>query len=543
MSTIAAARLTERPRAAGLGPALVGHAVRLVRRGALIMIIVAAGLSGLVVWQYRSLYGDGFDAGSLQALTDNPAIRILFGAPVALDTAGGFTVWRTGTPMAVLLGAWAVLTAVRVTRGEEEAGRWDQLLVGRFRLTGLVITHLGVVIAITLMAGGAVAIAMLLAGAEVEGSIRYGVALSLIGAGMAALGALTGQLIADRRRAVALAAVVLGAGLLVRMIGDGTDSFRWLLWLSPFGLLSISQPFASNQNMPLAVLLTAVLLLVGAIVLTSRRRDLQAGILPVTNRHRPHTVLLRSLPRYAIRRSLGPLAGWAVGVGLYFLLIGVLAASLTRFLSENPRYAELAAQAGFPSMSTVEGYVAALFALLAIPIGLFAASRISASAADEDAGRLTMVLAGPVSRQRWYLTETVAAALGCLLLATTAGLATWVGATIVGVELAIGAAVEGTVNVLPIGLLSLAAALVAFGWAPHAVLPIGAIPSVGGFLLQVLAENLRWPGPLKQLSPFAHLNPVPYEAPDWAGGAAMIAVSLILATIGLFGFTKRDLRN
>ena len=404
------------------------------------------------MWQYRSLYGESFDAGSLEALTANPAIRILFGTPVALDDAGGFTVWRTGTPMAVLLGVWAVLTAVRVTRGEEEAGRWDQLLAGRFRLTGLVAAHLGVVIAVTLVAGGVVAVAMRLAGADIEGSIRYGVALSLIGAGMAALGALTGQLIPDRRRAVALAAVVFGTGLLARVIGDGADSLHWLHWLSPFGLLSLSQPFAANQNMPLVVLLAAVLLLVGAVVLTSRRRDLQAGVLPVTDRRRAHTVLLRSLPRYAVRRSLGPLAGWGIGIGLYFLLIGLLAASLTRFLSENPQYAALAAQAGFPSLSTVEGYVAALFALLAIPIGLFAASRISAGAADEEAGRLTMVFAAPVSRQRWYLTETAAGALGCLLLAITAGVATWAGTTIVGVDLAGTAALAGTLNVLPIAL-------------------------------------------------------------------------------------------
>ena len=37
----------------------------------------------------------------------------------------------------VLLGVWAVLTAVRVTGREEDAGRWDQLLAGRLRLTGL----------------------------------------------------------------------------------------------------------------------------------------------------------------------------------------------------------------------------------------------------------------------------------------------------------------------------------------------------------------------------------------------------------------------
>ncbi|MEK8110427.1 hypothetical protein NKG94_51120 [Micromonospora sp. M12] len=40
----------------------------------------------------------------MAALARNPAIRTLFGEPVALDQPGGFTVWRTGTVLAVLLG-------------------------------------------------------------------------------------------------------------------------------------------------------------------------------------------------------------------------------------------------------------------------------------------------------------------------------------------------------------------------------------------------------------------------------------------------------
>ena len=50
--------------------------------------------------------------------------------PVALQDPGGFTVWRTGTPLAVLVAVWAMLTVIRITRGDEEAGRWD-ILAGR----------------------------------------------------------------------------------------------------------------------------------------------------------------------------------------------------------------------------------------------------------------------------------------------------------------------------------------------------------------------------------------------------------------------------
>jgi ABC-2 type transport system permease protein len=65
------------------------------------------------------------DASSLAALAANPAIRTLFGEPPALDTADGFTVWRTGTAVALLVAVWGLLAATRLTRAEEDDGRWD----------------------------------------------------------------------------------------------------------------------------------------------------------------------------------------------------------------------------------------------------------------------------------------------------------------------------------------------------------------------------------------------------------------------------------
>ena len=83
----------------------------------------------------------------MQALAENPAIRVLFGRPIALGDPGGFTVWRTGTPLAVLVAVWAMLAAVRITRGEEEAGRWNLLLAGRVSLSRLVGLQLAAILA------------------------------------------------------------------------------------------------------------------------------------------------------------------------------------------------------------------------------------------------------------------------------------------------------------------------------------------------------------------------------------------------------------
>jgi ABC-2 type transport system permease protein len=104
------------------GRAAVGAAVRLARRGTVIVALIAGGLPAFVAVEYRDTFSGAIGASSLTGLAENPAIRTLFGRPVALDDPGGFTVWRTGTVLAVFVGTWAVLTATRLTRGEGRPG-------------------------------------------------------------------------------------------------------------------------------------------------------------------------------------------------------------------------------------------------------------------------------------------------------------------------------------------------------------------------------------------------------------------------------------
>jgi ABC-2 type transport system permease protein len=236
------------------------------------------------------------------------------------------------------------------------------------------------------------------------------------------------------------------------------------------------------------------------------------GRLPARTGHRARLRGLRSLPGFAVRRSTGSVVAWATGIWLYFLVIGLLASSLTVFLADNPLFADLAAQAGFGSLTTVAGYLASLFALLAIPLGLFAAGRVAAGDADEEARRLTGVFAAPVTRRRWLLVETGAAVGGTVVVAAGAGFAAWTGAAAVGGDVLPAAALSGALNVLPVAWLSLGAALLAYGWLPQATLLVGAVPAVGGFLLLVLAESLRWPGWVLGLSPYRHVQAVPYES-------------------------------
>jgi ABC-2 type transport system permease protein len=267
------------------------------------------------------------------------------------------------------------------------------------------------------------------------------------------------------------------------------------------------------------VLAAAAVVMAVAALLTASGRDVGAGLIRLDDTRAARTRLLRSPARFAVRRTARGLVGWGVGLGAYYLLIGVLADSMTRFLADNPRYAELAAQAGFEGLATVEGYVSALFGLLGVPVGIYAAARMAALAGDEADGRLTLLFSAPVRRVRWVLTEAAVVAVACVVLAVVAGLTAWAGTSIVGAGLGLGPALAGALNLVPVALLSLGAAMLAIGRVPHLVLPLGVVPTTGGFVLQALADSLGWPAAVADLSPFRHVAAVPESSPAWAASS------------------------
>ncbi|MCY0949080.1 ABC transporter permease [Streptomyces sp. H27-S2] len=507
------------------------------------MTAVAAGMSAVAVAAHRSTVKDPADAAALEALAGNPAIRTLFGEPVALDDAGGFAVWRTGTALAVVLGVWALLAATRITRGEEDAGRWDVLLAGRVPVTTMVARHIVVLVSVSLLAGAGAFAGLVAAGATAGGAAVHSAGLALCGVFFAAAGAMTAQVFATRSSASGAAVAVLGVSMLLKMVGDGVAALGWLRWLSPFGLTALARPYDGNRLWPLVILVVVCLALSAGAAAAAGRRDIRGGYLRYPSGRGPRMRLLGSVQAFAVRRLVRPLAAWSAGVGAYYLLIGVLAVSMTDFLADNPRFADLAAQAGFAGLGTVQGYAATLFALLAVPAGAFVAVRLATLAADESGGRLTLLFAQPLTRARLLIGEIAAALGGVILITTVAGLATWTGTKAVGADLDLPDALSGAWNVLPIALLCLGAGVLALGWAPRAVTTLGSLPAAGGFLLKVIADTSGWPVWVGQLSPFAHLAAVPDVPVNWPAAFLMTLVATLAAAAGVVGYRRRDLRT
>ncbi|MEV3965523.1 polyketide antibiotic transporter [Nocardia sp. NPDC050193] len=523
--------------------ALSWLALRQVRRGAALVTLTAAGLSGVVAAQYQATFADALDSESLRALTENPAVRVLFGAARALDDPGGFTVWRTGTPVFVLCGLWALLAATRITRGEEDSGRWDLLLAGRVRLVDLVARSAVMITLAAVLAAAGVGIVLAATGTAAAGALVHAFCVFGTTTFFAGVGLLAAQLLPSRPAATGSAAAVLGACLLVRMLADGLTALAWTSWLIPFGLAARAAPYAGNHVAPVLILMGIAAAAVLAAVAVAHRRDLGGAVVRPVDHRSARTRLLGSVPGFAARRALSSITGWAVGIAAYFSVIGAVLSSILEFLSDNPRFAELAVTAGFGGLGTATGFAAAMFALLTIPAGLYAATRIAAMAADEKARRWTTLHSLPVSRYQLAGAEIGVTAVGIAVLLATAAAALWVGAVLTGASLGLGQALAGALNIAPVALLGLGAAVLALGWYPHAVGAIGALPVAGGFLLDVVARSAGAPAWLIEASPFAHLAPVPDAAPDPIATLALTAIALTMMGIGLYGYGRRDLND
>ncbi|WP_431972498.1 polyketide antibiotic transporter [Nocardia sp. bgisy134] len=505
------------------------------------MAVTAAGMSALVAGQYQTTFADAIDTDAIHALAENPAIRVLFGTPRALDDPGGFTVWRTGTPVLVLSGVWALLAATRVTRGEEDAGRWDLLLGGAVRAVDLLVRCLVTFAMAALLIATGVGMALILTGTDPAGAIVHAFCVFGTVVVFSCAGLFAAQLLPSRAAAAGFSGAVLGVCLLLRMLADGVSEVAWTAWVTPFGLVARAAPYAGNRYEPLLVLVAVGVAFAVAALAAARNRDLGGALIVLPATRPARTRLLGSMSAFALRRAVMPTMAWSIGIATYFLLIGALISSILEFFEGNARFAELAASAGFAGLDSATGFAAALFGLLAIPVGLYCATRLAAMGADEKARRWTVLHALPVPRCRIAAAEVAVTAAGSFVLLITAAVAMWSGAALTGAPLGIDAALAGAINVAPIALLGLGAAMLALGWYPAAVGPVGALPVAGGFLLDVIARSIRAPAWLINVSPFAHLSAVPDTGPAWVASLVLLAIAAILTAIGLLGYTCRDL--
>jgi ABC-2 type transport system permease protein len=426
--------LSEAPSSAGMGAGVrrapyagLGLMIRFILRRnwlrMLIWLIVLAGMVPLVIDSQRELFPTQSARDAYAAVANTPAVAALSGLPYAAATLGGILNIKLWMTIAVALCFAVIFLITRNGRAEEEAGRTELLRAGvlgrhAYSLANWVVASgfafvIGIACAGTAMSQGLPG-----DGALLMGSSFVGVALVFVG-----VAAVTGQLARTSRGGNALASSVLAVAYLIRAGADlGAQGGRasWATWLSPLGWAQQTQSYGENQWWPLVLCLIATLVL-GWIALTlERRRDLGAGLLPERVGPRRASALIRTQIGLTLRLQRGSIIGWMLGVVVFALFFGGVAAAMANLLSPDNPIAK--AFTGYSS-NVLDGLLGFFLMANALLVAAFALQSSDCIRAEESDGRAELQWTSAISRVRWAASRMAVPAAASFVLLIVSGAA------------------------------------------------------------------------------------------------------------------------
>ncbi|MEV5408571.1 ABC transporter permease [Thermopolyspora sp. NPDC052614] len=473
----------------------------------------------------------------------SPAIIGMLG-PVYGADLGALVAQRSGF-MFIVVSLISLLTVIRHTRTEEEAGRRELLgatVVGRNAplFAALLVTFaanvvLGLLTGLGLQGGG---------GLAAGGSFAFGLALAACGWVFAAVGAVAAQLAQSAGAARGIGLAVLGLAFALRLAGDtaGEDGATgWLSWLSPIGWGQHIRAFADERWWLLAPSLAAVVLLVAAAVPLTARRDLGAGILPPRPGPADAAPYLRGPLGLAWRLHRALVIGWGAGFVVLGLMYGSAADAVEQALKGNAELQEMLARLGGSDRFS-DAFIAAIVSVMALAASGYAIQAALRMRAEEAALRSEPVLAGSVSRVGWAAGHLVFAVAGPAFALALGGLTAGVvyGAASGDVGGAVPRVLGAALVQLPAVAVLGALATLLFGLVPRFAAAAWAVFGACVLLGQVGAL-LRLDERILDLSPFTHVPQVPAEEVTLAPLAWLTGIAAAFILGGLAGLRRRDI--
>jgi ABC-2 type transport system permease protein len=499
-------------------------------------VLILAALIASTAAQSEQLYPTAASRADYVATVEgNPGLIAMVGPAYAVTNVGGDVAWQWGAFGAVVAGLMSMFVVGRHTRAEEQSGRSELVRAGVVSRAAPLTAALAVAAAAQLLMGAAVALVMVGFGEPAAGSIALGASLAGVGVLFAAVAAMAVQVSQGTAGAYGLVGAVLGASYAVRAAGDVGDGT--LSWLSPIGWGQALRPYADERWWPLALMLAVtVVLLAGASALLGRRDD-GAGL--IAPRPGPPTAApaLARPAGLALRLQRGALIGWAVGLFLGGLSIGLTAQDADSFIGDSQEVDEIFSQT---AGSLVDNYLAiSLLSMALIGTG-FAIQAVLRMRSEETAGRLEPLLATALGRPRWVGGYVAVAVGGTVLILAASGLGAGIADAANTGDLArLPVLVGSSVALAPAVWVLVGVAVALFG-----LLPRGAAAAWGFlaacYLAAFLGPLLGLPDWVMDVSPFTHVPLLPAAGFDVVPLVALTAVAAALVAVGLAGFRRRN---
>lgn len=480
------------------------------------------------------------------AFGSNIAINALIGPARDIQTVAGFTVWRSLGVLSIVGAVWGLLAATRLLRGEEDAGRWELLLVGqttRRRAAAQAIAGLGAGLVVL---WGLTTVITIIVGqsskVDIPPSPSLFLALALVApaAVFLAVGALSSQLAATRRQAAGYAAAFLGASYALRMVADSGTGLEWLRWLTPLGWVEELQPFTHPQPLVLLPIAGLVAGLTLTAVHLAGRRDLGTSTLPDRARASVHARLLFGTTGLTVRLVRGSVLAWVAATAAAALLVGFVSKQAGRSLQGSESVERVLTRLGAPGLDA-ETYLGVAFLVVAVMAAFLGAGLLGAMRAEEADGHLEHLLVRPVSRSRWMGGRLAVAMSALVSSGLVAGVFAWLGAASQHTGVGLPTLLDAGLNVVPPSWCVLGIGVLVFGVRPRAATGVVYGLVCWGLLVEIIGGAIslnRW---VLDTSVFHQMTAAPAVSPNWTSGGGLVALGTAAAAIGMVAFARRDL--
>jgi ABC-2 type transport system permease protein len=482
------------------------------------------------------------------SMQGNTGFEAVFGPIHGLDTVAGYTQYKSMFSLVILASIWGLLIATRLSRGEEDNGRWELFLSGlTTRAGGAAQAALGLGAGLVALWAPTAAIAVASGstsrvGIGVGDSLFFATAVVAAAAVFMAVGLLVGQLTASRHDANVLGAMILAASYVIRMAADSDSGLNRLRWLSPLGWIEELNPLTKASVLPLAPVVVLVAVLVAATVVVAGRRDLGSSAFPGRDAPRPRTSLLGGQGGLTLRLSRSAIVAWTAALAATGAVFGLVAQAAGDAIKGSPGLEHVIERLGGESAGAV-AYLGFVFVIAAGIVAIAVAGQVSAIRTEEASGHLDSLLVRPVARWRW-LTVRLLVALGLVVAGSVlVGLAAWLGALSQSADLGLGVLLEAGLNIAPPALFVLGVGALAFGLWPRGATGVTYGLVAWSFLAETIAsvsDSGHW---LRSTSPLLQMTPAPAASPDWTAAAWLVGLGLTAALAGVAAFGRRDLQG
>ena len=483
---------------------------------------------------------------------------------VAVTTIGGYATFKIGI-FIFLITVWPILAGSRMLRGEEERGSLDVLLsVPRPRLRVALeklaamwtaLLAMGLLIGLVAFGGGRTF------GADfgLGDALLFGLDLALICAVFGGLALLISQFTQERGPAAGATAGLLLIFIVLDMVHRIAPNSEWISRLSPIYYYNLSKALIPSYGVNAgAMLLLAVLAigLGGMAVWLFNKRDV-GGTVPLPRWLRlPERQASRVLPvgdwslRSVYARSLRTIAmptlWWTLGIagfaGWMVYAVQLLETQMSTLLSGNAGFTQLIKNIGGGDASLNAGFLSAMFVFLPLFLMAFAVTQVNGWSADEQDGRLELVLATPQPRLSVLLGRFAALASATIAISVVTLLVCAGSAAASGLQLNGGNLAAAILGMIPLGLLVAGIGYLASGWLRSAA-DTGLLSFLLAFwfFVSFIGPELKLPDVTLRLSPFYYYGSPLLNGLQLASILGVIAVAAVALALGALRFTRKDI--